>query len=126
MGLQKCWSCTKYAGGCSWSREFKPVPGWEAEPRTYGARPKYKVPEVNSYEIVACPEYVWDGTDPRDTTDDEGQYRWKNVERMMQVRGLARAGRSAWEISRVLHIGYSTVKSYLSRLKRLGELENVK
>ena len=26
-----CWDCAKFAGGCVWSRSFRPVPGWTAK-----------------------------------------------------------------------------------------------
>ena len=29
-----CWSCAKACKKCSWSRNFEPVKGWEAEPTT--------------------------------------------------------------------------------------------
>lgn len=124
MVMQKCWSCRKCYGGCQWSREFKPAPGWDATPRTYGARPKYGVPEVNSYEIRGCPQYEWDGTDPRDQTDAEQPYQWKSEERMRQVKALAQTGMTSWKISKTLHMSYSEARSYVRRLTRMGELEN--
>lgn len=54
---QPCWRCRKYAGGCSWSRSFTPIPGWEAEPTTL-------MRGAPSYRIIRCPEYEPDG-DPR-------------------------------------------------------------
>lgn len=122
MGMQKCWSCKKYAGGCSWSREFKPIPGWEATPRTYGAHPKHKIPGMESYDIRECPEYEWDGTDPKEQTDAEGPYRWTREERLAQVRGLAKAGKSAWKISQTLRMSWRNVQRYLKILEERGEL----
>ena len=60
---QPCWTCRNYAGGCSWSRkEPPPVDGWIATPVTKynGARP-----EMNTFAIHFCPEYVPDGTEDR-------------------------------------------------------------
>ena len=53
---QPCWHCKKYAGGCSWSRDFTPVEGWTAEKvlMTSG---------TETYEIKECPELVSDGTE---------------------------------------------------------------
>ena len=50
---QLCWDCGKYAGGCSWSRDFTPVEGWTAEKvlMTSG---------TETYEIKECPEFVSD------------------------------------------------------------------
>lgn len=47
---QPCWNCKKYAGGCSWSRSFKPIPGWDAK--------KVIREEGNvGYDIKYCPEF---------------------------------------------------------------------
>ena len=50
-GEQLCWTCAKAYGGCSWSRAFVPVEGWEAKPS--------KTHE-DGYRIVRCPEYESD------------------------------------------------------------------
>lgn len=58
---QPCWTCKKYINGCSWSRSFKPVEGWEAEEvlRTYttGTGENRKIETIKSYKIIKCPEY---------------------------------------------------------------------
>ena len=59
---QLCWRCEKACGGCSWSRDFTPVPGWKAKPTKIisytanenGGRKKYY---MDSYEIHECPEF---------------------------------------------------------------------
>ena len=50
---QPCCTCKKAVFGCSWSRNFKPVEGWEAIPTiiTHGDR------QMGSYQILNCPEY---------------------------------------------------------------------
>ncbi len=53
---QPCWHCKKYAGGCSWSRDFTPVEGWTAEKVLMGSG-------TETYEIKECPELVSDGTE---------------------------------------------------------------
>ena len=45
-----CWRCINATGGCSWSQELIPIPGWEAR-KTYIENKFY------SYEVFACPEY---------------------------------------------------------------------
>lgn len=47
---QLCWSCKNATGGCSWSKSFIPVDGWEATPTLLDDR-------VESFKINACPEY---------------------------------------------------------------------
>ena len=51
---QPCWTCKNACGGCSWSREFKPVEGWEAVPRSI----KSNGIHAETYKIINCPEYV--------------------------------------------------------------------
>ena len=41
-----CWYCGKSCrGGCSWSKEFKPVKDWEA------------IKKDGSYCVILCPEF---------------------------------------------------------------------
>ena len=54
---QPCWTCKNACGGCIWSREFKPVPGWKAEPTII---PGHYGDTQNSYKITYCPEYLED------------------------------------------------------------------
>ena len=53
--------------GCEWSREFKPVPGWTAEPtiKDGGA--------YNSFHVHKCPKYTPDP--PRPWAPDVGTSR---------------------------------------------------
>lgn len=51
---QPCWTCENALGGCSWSRAFIPVEGWEAE------KTEIRVGERGdgtTYKIKRCPEY---------------------------------------------------------------------
>ena len=58
-----CWKCIhavpdKHGHGCSWSKEFKPVEGWEAEKTVItnyiGSQGK-KI--RSSYMVIRCPEF---------------------------------------------------------------------
>lgn len=56
VGANICFDCARACGGCSWSRRFKPVPGWTAQRATLpggmsGTR-------IDTYQITACPQYV--------------------------------------------------------------------
>ena len=53
---QLCWSCKNACGGCSWSREFKPIKGWNATPTKLLGDDRY----IDSFKIVECPEYIKD------------------------------------------------------------------
>lgn len=50
---QLCWFCKNACGGCSWSRSFVPIAGWEA----------YALERDNGtigYRIRKCPEFIPD------------------------------------------------------------------
>ena len=53
-----CWECEKTCGGCSWSREFKPVDGWEAVETTDCTGDK-------SFLVRKCPEFVRENREKR-------------------------------------------------------------
>lgn len=58
---QLCFSCAKAVCGCSWSKCFKPIDGWDATPTkimnwTDGKR----TITTDSYAIRECPEFVPD------------------------------------------------------------------
>ena len=51
-----CFDCQKAVCGCSWSKNFTPIPGWTAEPSVltgFGKR-------IETYHITECPEFVPD------------------------------------------------------------------
>lgn len=48
-----CWKCGKTSGGCSWSRNFVPVKGWDAKEKA--------VRGIGlSYTVKSCPEFEED------------------------------------------------------------------
>lgn len=48
-----CWQCGRaYGDGCSWFRDYTPVPGWTAIPE--------ELYSSGSYTVTACPEFVED------------------------------------------------------------------
>ena len=49
----RCWTCKNAFGGCSWSREFKPVDGWKAKKTFHLMNGEF----AESYYIKSCPEY---------------------------------------------------------------------
>lgn len=53
-----CWACKKAVCGCSWSRSFTPVEGWDAVPTTVYVQNK---PPAPSYRVLACPLFERDG-----------------------------------------------------------------
>lgn len=47
-----CFDCERACGGCSWSQDFTPVPGWTATPvYREAAHEGYQ----ETYQITACP-----------------------------------------------------------------------
>lgn len=67
-----CWGCANSVpdrkNGCSWSRAFIPVTGWDAEP---SEKPIYKGEHI-SYCVRSCPEYKKDDVADRDSISDDG------------------------------------------------------
>lgn len=56
VGANICFDCARACGGCSWSRRFKPVPGWTAQRATLpGGTPGTT---IDTYQVTACPKYV--------------------------------------------------------------------
>lgn len=52
-----CWDCANACRKCPWSRDFKPVPGWEATPtKVYQAEGKYE----DSFFVHSCPMFEKD------------------------------------------------------------------
>lgn len=55
-----CWFCDKATcSGCSWSKEFKPVEGWDAEPTLVTQwSGKGKPRQTSSYMVYSCPDFA--------------------------------------------------------------------
>ena len=54
-----CWTCKNAVCGCSWSKDFTPVEGWEAIPTK--VRGNIEIDEwLDSYLVVKCPRYEED------------------------------------------------------------------
>lgn len=52
-----CWDCANACRKCPWSRDFKPVSGWEATPtKVYQAEGKYE----DSFFVHSCPMFKED------------------------------------------------------------------
>lgn len=49
-----CWDCKNSGGGCSWSKSFEPVEGWDAEKSIIHSR-SYRPYE--SYYVKSCPKF---------------------------------------------------------------------
>ena len=45
-----CWDCENYIGGCSWTKDFKPVEGWKAEEVTNSNN-------TDTYLVRECPQF---------------------------------------------------------------------
>ena len=53
-GWQPCCTCKNACGGCSWSIDFTPVEGWDAEPTIINDSEG----NISSYKINSCPRYI--------------------------------------------------------------------
>ena len=83
MGRQKistiCWDCVNACrSGCSWSENFTPVEGWEAE---------HIVDEkkgTDTYRVIRCPQFAKESRANRNRNlDEEGCIRM--VEQLMKL-----------------------------------------
>lgn len=52
-----CWSCRKAIGGCSWSKKFILVEGWEAVPTTIKTNDRNGCTYSDSFDVYECPEF---------------------------------------------------------------------
>lgn len=52
-----CWNCSNAYGQCSWSKDFTPVEGWNAERKDVKVTVQGYVP---SYIVFECPLYEGD------------------------------------------------------------------
>lgn len=53
-----CWDCEKsLCERCSWSKDFTPVPGWEAEPTV---KQNFRGQPLRSFKVTYCPEFKAD------------------------------------------------------------------
>lgn len=74
----KCWDCAKACvGGCSWSRDFIPVEGWDAEKTE-------KAEGIVSYIVRDCPEFEHDPAEHR-IPDLNTEGCLAMVERLMEI-----------------------------------------
>ena len=74
-----CWSCANACGGCSWSAELTPVPGWVAEETYIWAG------SVDSYHVTECPEYKPDDREDRRPSDLDTEGCVQLLEKAMSV-----------------------------------------
>lgn len=49
-----CWDCANAVLGCSWSRSYTPVEGWDAVPTKVH---RQEGPPMDSYLVRSCPEF---------------------------------------------------------------------
>ena len=55
---QICFTCAKAVCGCSWSKNFAPIEGWDAVPtKIVNWTDKERTVTTDSYAIRGCPEY---------------------------------------------------------------------
>lgn len=60
-----CWDCQNAYGGCSWSKSFRPVDGWNATRRdVLVSGDKAYAHKEESYIVHSCPEFQQDEPRP--------------------------------------------------------------
>lgn len=56
-----CWDCKMSTDmSCSWSSDFEPVPGWEAEPEKLKIGDGRSESYSDSFNVTACPLFLRD------------------------------------------------------------------
>ena len=80
----RCWTCKNAFGGCSWSREFLPVYGWDAEKTFHPNNGEF----AESYYIKTARNMK--GDDKRGCRSDLlfGVYRWTLFNSVYQLHSL--------------------------------------
>lgn len=97
-----CWKCSRSTdSSCSWSKDFIPVKGWDAEPTE-----RYSEVYRNSFNVRACPMFAQYETRP---LNDIGTEKLCNAV-------MARAGTDYMRI--LQSIQRETDEEHLSDLKR--------
>lgn len=56
-----CWDCKRAVLGCSWSKSYTPVPGWNAIKTQIAAYDKDRKIYYESYKVLECPLFEADG-----------------------------------------------------------------
>ena len=91
--------------GCSWSRSFRPVPGWKAKPDTIRG-PAGKV--VHTYEVIRCPEFLSEQTKEGTTMKTR---TWDTA----RAEQLLAEGHNMLEIAEMVGASAATVRSYFAK-----------
>jgi hypothetical protein len=85
-----CWDCAKCIGGCSWSKEFKPVDGWDAVPTIVKIAPggHNRKPRItNSFKVLSCPEFERDSYNHGSRWVDKEKHRQENYRKLVGDHG---------------------------------------
>ena len=86
----QCLACNNAYGGCQWSRDFIPIPGWDAIRNDLVDTAPYHR-EIESYTVLDCPEFE---LDPRFSSEYQ-KYSPENVRRAVLARKQRRGQQHA-------------------------------
>lgn len=115
-----CWECAKACGGCDWSRENNPVPGWNAvSVKISISHNNY----VDSFIVKNCPEYNGDGRIRKEDVNVQGVYAMMEACMKLAGKDYIKGGPHAHrEVSRFFR-DVAPSKHYwiMKRLKLLAE-----
>lgn len=116
-----CWRCGNATGGCSWSRDFEPVPGWNALERP--VMTKNGECRAKSFLVLWCPEFraesVKDWTARREI-NEEGLYRMIG-QMLIEMKSEYREDRTARKEIREFIQGSIYEKALLEEMTREAE-----
>lgn len=116
-----CWRCGNAVGGCCWSRDFEPVPGWKALDQPIMTQDgKHVTP---SYLVLKCPqcrkESVEDWTSRREI-NEEGMYLMIG-QMLIAMKAEYREDRTARNKIREFIRGSIYENSLLEEMTRMAE-----
>ena len=109
-----CWHCrnavpSAAGAGCSWSRRFQPVPGWEAEEtKIWVGGDRRTVP---SFRVVRCPEFQAERIGQKKAAAQMRRRMW-DTKRAEQLKA---EGKSNLDIADMLGVSVSTIRAYFKR-----------
>lgn len=112
-----CWTCQNAYNGCPWSRNFEPVPGWQATPTKIKMGESY----IDSFQVHECPMFQGDKPNYKRTSRDK-LAKLLNVSprtcyRMSEKTLISRLERLGYKLD-IYVIGDNTHEYYISELKK--------
>lgn len=121
-----CWNCKNAVMGCSWSKEFVPVDGWEAEYKPVLTSDGSNRRLVDSYLVTECPLYAPDREPEKPKEEkpakvvDPTDFGVKHKTMRMDIVECKQKGMKYKEITEATGAPKSTIIHHLKTARALG------